>query len=491
MYLYRRASGIYFVRLCVPSRLKAAVGKGELHRSTGCRDHRLAKIVAAELVAHWHRAIEALKHMDIQKLQAGSVKLLGDGYVTLIEAASECGTTPADLANRLVARRFGLYVYADQWVSWLTDDIYADFDHWHDQVTGELEVVIDATRLGGASGLRNYSGLVSLRFPEELTNVLRGTEESALVCQFMFWPSMSKALVCDLPGQRIALNELLVRRIDVGSITRQLLADLPPLPNLTAPTAFTELPAPAEAFSSLCRRYFERNSDLWTKTDHRRRKEDHTRMFIELAGDSPISMINRKIMRAFADVIKDIPSDRHKFAHMFGLISPSYKHLVELKQAHDQPGLSVGEQRKVLETIAQIFAWAVAEQDIASNPATLLGIEAVRKSGKRKKKAHEERQMLAPEDLALIFSASWFKNGVGKLSAKGTYYSYRPHYYWLPILALYCGGRLNELSQLYLADVVVHEGVHCLDFNLAGEDKLDIDESDLADAVDKSRRIQK
>ena len=64
MYLYRRASGIYFVRLCVPSRLKAAVGKGELHRSTSCRDHRLAKIVAAELVAHWHRAIEALKHMD-------------------------------------------------------------------------------------------------------------------------------------------------------------------------------------------------------------------------------------------------------------------------------------------------------------------------------------------------------------------------------------------------------------------------------------------
>jgi hypothetical protein len=39
-----------FVRLCVPSRLKVAVGKGELHRSTGCRDHRLAKIVAAEMV---------------------------------------------------------------------------------------------------------------------------------------------------------------------------------------------------------------------------------------------------------------------------------------------------------------------------------------------------------------------------------------------------------------------------------------------------------
>ena len=45
-YLYRRESGIYFVRLCVPTRLKAAVGKGEIHRTTGCRDYRLAKIAA-------------------------------------------------------------------------------------------------------------------------------------------------------------------------------------------------------------------------------------------------------------------------------------------------------------------------------------------------------------------------------------------------------------------------------------------------------------
>lgn len=67
-YLYRRPSGTCFVRLCVPVRFKAAVGKGEIHRSTGCRDYRLAKIVAAELVAHWHRAIVELQRMDITKV---------------------------------------------------------------------------------------------------------------------------------------------------------------------------------------------------------------------------------------------------------------------------------------------------------------------------------------------------------------------------------------------------------------------------------------
>lgn len=67
------------------------MGKDELHRSTGGRDHRLAKIVAAELPAHRHKAIEALKNMDLKKLQAGSVKLLGDGYIPLVKAVDEFG----------------------------------------------------------------------------------------------------------------------------------------------------------------------------------------------------------------------------------------------------------------------------------------------------------------------------------------------------------------------------------------------------------------
>jgi hypothetical protein len=79
----RRTSGIYFVRLYMPARLKAAVGKGEIHRTTGCRDYRLAKIVAAELAAHWHRSIQAV---TIRRQSRGlsnvsrSKRLNGDAY---------------------------------------------------------------------------------------------------------------------------------------------------------------------------------------------------------------------------------------------------------------------------------------------------------------------------------------------------------------------------------------------------------------------------
>jgi integrase len=489
MYLYRRASGIYFVRLCVPSRLKAAVGKGELHRSTGCRDHRLAKIVAAELVAHWHRAIEALKHMDIQKLQAGSVKLLGDGYIRLLDAAQECGTTPDSLAERLHERGSALFVLAKGWLGWLTEDVYDDFDHMRDDVTGNIvEVVIDGSRLGGIEAMRPFSGHLSIRFADELSEVLLGSAGSAQMCLFMLWPSVSRAFVCDLPGQEIELTHLLVRRNDVTSIISQLLGLLPavvvtpPSPSSTGTKATSD----SEKFSSLCKRYFDHNADLWTKIDHRRRKEDHTRMFLQLVGDLPIAEIERKAMRDFAETIKDLPAERSKLATEFDLVAPSFLQLIELKRRHGRPGLSEGERRKILDTLAQIFNWAVIERDMTDNPADKLGSEAVRKAGKRVTKAHEQRLQLTPEDLSKVFSADWFASGAGKPTVKGTFYSYRPHYYWLPVMALYCGGRLNELSQLYLKDVTVHQSVHCLDFNLLGDGKIELDETDAPDATDKS-----
>ncbi|MEZ8616356.1 hypothetical protein AB6D33_10930 [Vibrio splendidus] len=34
-----------------------------------------------------------------------------------------------------------------------------------------------------------------------------------------------------------------------------------------------------------------------------------------------------------------------------------------------------------------------------------------------------------------------------------------PHYYWLPLLGLYTGARLNELCQFYKQDIFVEEGI--------------------------------
>jgi len=102
-------------------------------------------------------------------------------------------------------------------------------------------------------------------------------------------------------------------------------------------------------------------------------------------------------------------------------------------------------------------------------------------TGKQNKRVRENRQRdpFTPTDLAQIFGANWFATGSGRLNNAGKYRTFQPHYYWLPLLGLYTGARINELAQLYLDDVRVTDAkVWYLDFNLNGADKLDVDDPD-------------
>lgn len=41
----------------------------------------------------------------------------------------------------------------------------------------------------------------------------------------------------------------------------------------------------------------------------------------------------------------------------------------------------------------------------------------------------------------------------------------KPHFFWVPLLALFSGARIEELSQLDIDDIVVKDGIPCIDIN--------------------------
>ena len=75
-YFYRRLSGIYSVRLCVPERLRAHVGRREIHVSTGTNDPTAAKAAVFAILTAWQQRLVELKHMVMTNRRSLSMSML-------------------------------------------------------------------------------------------------------------------------------------------------------------------------------------------------------------------------------------------------------------------------------------------------------------------------------------------------------------------------------------------------------------------------------
>ncbi len=138
-----------------------------------------------------------------------------------------------------------------------------------------------------------------------------------------------------------------------------------------------------------------------------------------------------------------------------------------------------------MDNLSSMFAWAKRNQILTGNPA-----ERAIEKPKKTTRDQDDRSKFENSDLNKIFTVQWFATGTGERNKHGRFNRFRPHFYWLPLLGLYTGARLNELSQLYTNDVKMTEtGVLYLDFNLDGADKVDADGSDKSLKTVNAKRI--
>jgi integrase len=123
-----------------------------------------------------------------------------------------------------------------------------------------------------------------------------------------------------------------------------------------------------------------------------------------------------------------------------------------------------------MQWLCGMFAWLHDEKWITDDPA--VGLGAPIREGKRGAR-HTRRDLFTRDDLKQIFSAPWFATGRGELTKAGTYREFLPSYYWLPLLGLFTGARINELCQLSLTDIrQTDSGVWYLDINEGDEESL-------------------
>jgi integrase len=164
-------------------------------------------------------------------------------------------------------------------------------------------------------------------------------------------------------------------------------------------------------------------------------------LFARLIGDKPLNSVKRQDCKRARDVLARLPPN---MAKRFSKLS------IEEVLALRMPAMSPKTANWQISSITGFFKWCVAEGLIDESPARglLLPIQ---------KRADQDRDAYQLDHLKLIFGA--LKPSMGAR-------------YWLPLVALYSGMRLEEIAQLRTADLRQVGDTWAFDVNGAEGKKL-------------------
>ena len=174
------------------------------------------------------------------------------------------------------------------------------------------------------------------------------------------------------------------------------------------------------------------------------------RIMLDYFGDVQVHTIDSRRMQGFKLMLMKLPANFYKATKQFEGVT--VQDIDSLKG--DFETLSISTINKYLGVAKALFNHAVSNGFIERNCAEGLQI-------KSKRIASQERDIFSDEDLHKLFHSKKYKEDKFK----------HPHEFWLPILGLYTGCRIEELCQLKCDDIKQVDDVWCLDINDDDDDK--------------------
>lgn len=532
--LYRRASGIYAARIVVPRHLRARVGRGEIHFSTGTHARRLALACAFIARSQWVKLFSDLDNLDANSLLAVGPHLVGDRLIGLKRAAELLDLPPLDLARQVLARHEWFWCRAVGWPARLVSDMN-NVDREDGCATWQS---VDA--LGQVVYL---NGLARPRHQEEILAALeRGDVAQPYQLDVAPVDHHPGDLIFVEPGAvTLKLDDLVLKTSDVewvrlDHLRAALVAErrekgavapptdgglMPALPTSAQPAAAQPSPqstgavagrvpqsvkssvagiavATGQRISELISRYIEAHSGAklqgykarW-KADEVARKRQKLRLIPELLGDFPVVDLDDLkadgLMNDLVELLSRMPTGAPLSTARRETGDGPGKELITWADAHGVPRMSPATVKDYVEALAGCLSWAVEKSYIKRNPAASILRSMVILNTERR---DEKRDPFTSGDLKLIFSQPWFQCGAARKTMGGRpNLHHRPFYYWIPLLSLYLGGRANELAQLYLTDIKYDfSGKPFIKFQVEHSDQLEVDEGDAESIGDRTQR---
>lgn len=459
--LFRRG-GIWYARLAIPRLLRGPLGKSEFIASTRQADRSVAKAIASTWLAGWRLKLLALSdtqscHLDTEKLFAGHPALASGGYTTL-ERAVEITTIDKDQLFRHAEQgQLRLHVRLNNCPGYLLPDSAIEREH---DGTGEHLIVPSEAQMPIEAVFVDYLGVAEVQDSTFFAKALLSEDPGDTVllrvhdkAKHWFVPNNPVLITPEVLEFRTSELESL-RLTYASKITPELLELArrpPPAPVHTVASNPKLLRPVSEAVIA-----YMKVRSLDCNDDQTRRVQAALDLFIELEGNPSLGEIDSDRLEKYRDEkLPAVPANENKVRLKYG--STSVKESILKVAGTDWPGLSLREQVKRTEWLAGMFTWLHEKNWIDKNPAGVLVKESSARAKSKKETAESDedaREIFEHEDLQAIFShGNWFRTGRGNLTAKGTYREFMPLYYWLPLLGLHTGARINELAQLHLSDI--------------------------------------
>jgi len=176
-------------------------------------------------------------------------------------------------------------------------------------------------------------------------------------------------------------------------------------------------------------------------------------LFINAIGDLKANEINARQIIKFKEVLLLLPKNINQ--------DPKYSKLTlsEIVKLDIPPTnkLSAITLKNIIVNISSFLKWC---NDNLYFSVDYSGI--FKEISKKRKSNNEYRSVFSSSDITKLFNTDEYQ------SAGFLGYSFR---YWLPILGLYTGARLNELCQLHVKDIYYQNGIYIISVNDNESDK--------------------
>ena len=163
---------------------------------------------------------------------------------------------------------------------------------------------------------------------------------------------------------------------------------------------------------------------------------------VDILGDLPVNTLDKAKAREYKAKLQKIPPNRNKVKRYKGKTIP------EILSMKNVDRISVTTLNNHIIKISGMFRWAVDQGYVSSNPFENLTIPT-------SSRAKDDVLPFDKSDLEKIFGSSLYRDK-----------SYRhPYHFWIPLIGLYTGMRIEEICQLHVEDIKEIDGIWCLDVN--------------------------